>query len=413
MRLTLNILIVDDDNEILVSFKSSLESLAVKFNHKISISTANNVCEALIILNKLRIDAIFLDYHFNGGMNGDELIDNLPDCINSLYITLISARDEKELTKIVTRHHINLDQQNFPFRYLSKSLPNFTLQLQDVYQQMTTFLSNRLLPNPIAYTLRSIDESDNNFARLVSMKDFMEVSMKYLVAILVADAYHRQTRVILQRSITANVSWGFGFWLGWLKDLSQQAKDNSHSVDFIAEIWDYLLIDGGQESTFLFLNDFKNEVRDKILAHGYMGEDESYRSLVEDWEKRFTKFRENLHFYTYYTLYFVEKVDLDDSDGFNYHAINLMGLDLRPVKKQFSSKVRLKKNTVYMSNSLGSFLTLDPFIRFLSCPTCGFRHVFILDKISGKKIIYRPSCNHTLEDKNSLNNFKILVSERG
>jgi len=403
----ISILVVDNEEEILASYKQSLEEFGKKFRHKVDIKVTRSVLDALRIIRHHRVDAVFLDYHFDAGMNGDEFIDLLPEHLNNLYIVLISSREKEELERIVTRRHIQLDQQNFPFRFLSKSTSdNFNLQLQDVYQNIISFLDRQPLPSLLAYTARTIDESDNSLAKLSAMKDFLETTMKYLASILVADAFHRRPRKLLQRQINRNVGYGFGVWLGWLRELLDQEKISAIN-DFVPEIWEALFEPlSDQQTPFGFLNSFK-DIRDQKLGHGFVNEEVYYKSLVEELSNPFTQFRERLHFCTRYHLIAVEGINFDesDSDKFKYRIRTLMGLDLRPATKELRTKLRLQKNNVYLVDSFGQFLLLHPFVSFELCPRCDSRRVFMMDTTRGDNLFHIALCNHRRESKPD---FKVL-----
>jgi CheY-like chemotaxis protein len=402
-----SILVVDNEEEILTSLKQSLEEFGKRFRHKIDVKVARSVLEALKIIRKHRVDAVFLDYHFDAGMNGDELIDLLPEYLNSLYIVLISSREKEELEKIVTKRNIQLDQQKFPFRFLSKSTSNnFNLQLQDIYQNIVGFLDRQPLPSLLAYTARTIDESDNSLSKLSAMKDFLETTMKYLSSILVADAFHRSTRKVLKRQINRRSGYTFGAWLGWLQNLLAQEKIGNIN-DFVPEIWQALSEPLSNDDTPLkFLNSFK-DIRNEQLGHGFVNEEVYYKKLVEEWINPFTEFRERLHFCTRYPLIAVEKMDFDESDPnkFRYRVRTLMGLDLRPATKELTTKSKLKKNNVYLSDSFGKFLSLHPFVSFELCPKCDSCRVFMMDITCDDKLRHIALCNHRRESKPD---FKVL-----
>jgi CheY-like chemotaxis protein len=403
------ILVVDDNVEILASFQQSLNELGKRFRQKVEIKVAKNVLEALKSIRQHRVDAIFLDYHFDGGMSGDELLDFLPSYLDSLYIALISGKNEQELTQVVTKRHIKLNQNNFPFRYLSKPVSN--LQLQDVYQSIVGFINKRPLPSTLAYTARAIDESESNLAKLTAIKDFLETTMKYLTSILVSDAFHRKSRKLLQRQINKNVGYGFGVWLGWLRELYEQEKIGSND-DFIPEIWEFLSEPlFNQETPLKFLNMFK-DIRDQKLGHGFVNEEAYYKSLIDELSKSFTQFRERLHFCTRYPLLAIEEINFSESnsDSFKYRVRVLMGLESRPATREICSRLRLKKNNVYLADPLGQFLMLHPFINFELCPKCDLRRVFMMDTTRGNQLSHVALCNHRRESQADFKALQMLIT---
>ncbi|MEA5468289.1 trypsin-like peptidase domain-containing protein [Spirulina sp. 06S082] len=406
------ILVVDDEEKDLVSFKQSLYELGNKFGHQIDIKSENNVLEALKVIRQHRVDAIFLDYYFEGGMNGDELLDFLPAHLDSLYIALVSGRNEEELDKIVTKRNANLDNKDFPFRYLSK--PVYSLQLKDVYQDIVEFLSKRPLPNPLAYTSRVVDESENKLEKLTAMNIFLETTMKYLVGILASDGLYRNAQRLLPRRFNKRIEYSFGVCLEWLDELYQQAQHTNTGVNnFVPEILEFLSKPlSSQQTPLEFLKSFEN-ICEHPLRRGFINDEAYYRNIIDELHQPLTQLRKRLNFLIRYSLVAVEEINVNESDSnsFKYRLRVLMGLESHPVARTFVSKMKLEKGNIYIKNkvfrkdSLDQFLLLNPFVSFQFCPSCGVRRIFMLDTIQEEKLYHRDYVNHTNESE--LNSQKI------
>ena len=94
------ILIADDEIEVVRLLVCEFRRVAEKFNDAIKIFEATSGSKALEIINNNPIDALVIDYHFKGGMSGDEIIERIDDPYKSILYILISSRPENEIEQI-------------------------------------------------------------------------------------------------------------------------------------------------------------------------------------------------------------------------------------------------------------------------------------------------------------------------
>jgi hypothetical protein len=54
------------------------------------------------------VDFIFLDYQFENGINGDEIINNIQDLFGNKFIVLMSGWNEEEINNVVIKNRLRL-----------------------------------------------------------------------------------------------------------------------------------------------------------------------------------------------------------------------------------------------------------------------------------------------------------------
>jgi len=208
------ILVADDDTEVVESVSSYLEQFAQKFKDRIQVFPALSATDVLTILSEHRIDALFLDYHFEGGMSGDEIIDKIDDPFGDKLVILMSARERREIEGIVIKRHKHLGTR---FKFLRK--PFDYLEIQDKYLEIEQFFSSRPYPFPLAYARDALLASSTAQGQITAMKDLIESIAKYSVAILMADLDRLKMTDEVNISINWNLGLTLGAWLVWLDNL--------------------------------------------------------------------------------------------------------------------------------------------------------------------------------------------------
>lgn len=102
-----------------------------------------------------------------------------------------------------------------------------------------------------------------------------------------------------------------------------------------------------------------------------------------------------------YVMFVVEDMMIDDerNDAFAYKARVLMGAESRFSIKSFRSKLRLRREEVYLLSPSGPALSLNPIVIYRVCNSCSLGRVYMLDSINGARLSYDSYCNHRLDLK--------------
>lgn len=135
-----NILIADDKKEEIEVVSRYLIELANKHQDSLQILSALSGFDALVTLSNDRVDVLFLDYHFEGGISGDEIIDRVFKRIESdkIIIVLMSGYRETALKDIIEKRH-----KDFHGRFWFIRKPIDPLAIQHLYLQLRDSLRNR------------------------------------------------------------------------------------------------------------------------------------------------------------------------------------------------------------------------------------------------------------------------------
>lgn len=391
-----SILIADDEPEIVTSIGQELQELGRRFKDDVVIYEAFCGSDVQRILGQSSIDVVFLDYHFAGGMSGDEIINAIDDPFGQMLIILMSGRSKAELEGVVIKRHKQLGDR---FRFLRKPIDD--LQLEAQYLEIGQFYSTRPYPFPLAYAYDGFLNSTNALGQLHAVKDVIESFTKYSVAIFASDAISRD----LTFAIPNNIRWDFGLTLGaWLNWLNRLVKSMfaGGTETFMPELLELLAVGITTNMNYLgLMSKFKDEVRDSQLGHGYVREDPSYAVLVDEYEDILHTLFADLRFMTRYQLLVPESTDFpeDDSYEIEYRVRLLMGADTRFPLLNFRSRSRLKRGRVYICAPDGTLLSLDPFFIYELCRECSFTRLYVLDKVCPSQIEYNAFCNHRRLDK--------------
>ena len=390
MTPNINFLVVDDEIDIVNSFKSNLEKIGIKHKDQVTIRSATNASTALKILRQEKIDAIFLDLLLEGGMSGDDLLERLPDHLNHLYIVLISSQPDDVLNEVISKQHSQLDADYFPFRYLSKPV-NFS-SIESEYCNIVKFLNRLPLPYPLAYGLRKIHNSETSQGKLTAIINFSETLVKYLIIILLAEAN--------QQDLTDFSIFDFTSCLNLLDNFLKN-QNSGTSIVFIpkSEIDNILFAQlSNHEKLLDFLYKLKNI--SKELAHVHP--ESYYKSIFQQIDSSFGRLKETLALFIRYPLLAIQesRIDEKDSNYIIYKSYLLMGLDTSPNLKNIRTKLKLYQEKVYIANGLDDFLCLDPFLKFFLCTDCKENKLFMLSEIQNQdnSMIYRGFCNHEYKE---------------
>ncbi|MCH8993423.1 MAG: hypothetical protein IH959_00440 [Chloroflexi bacterium] len=85
----------------------------------------------------------------------------------------------------------------------------------------------------------------------------------------------------------------------------------------------------------------------------------------------------------------VVRTDMDfvqGSSSFDYTLTELWGASVGLPRQRVVSADRLESDTVYLWNAkTNDFVLMDPLVRYLTCPQCGFEEAFVLDHFDPEK----------------------------
>ena len=384
-NIPLNILVADDNPQILESVQEILYNLSKRFKDEINIFTALSGIECIKIVENIRVDAVFLDYHFESGINGAEIFENIPDPFKSIIFVLMSARAQNELENIIIKNRFSLGTR---FKFLRK--PFDEIELQDRYLEIIEIIRSRPLPFPLAHSMTTLESVSTFQAQMTAIKDFLETFLRLSVSILTSDA--ERLGILPKRfqsfSITQNLT--FGAWASWLSEILNTFEENASFDFFMPELVE--MIRNRRLLTLLFK--FKTEIRDPEIGHGFLREEDSYANLTKEYMAETKSLYSALQFTSNYQLVARESVEFSDqTNQYNYKVKLLMGPDLKPSQVEFQSVYRLLKS-VYFVDSRGRILDLGPFFVYIHCTQCSFSHLFLLEKINPKDLLYVGHCNY-------------------
>jgi CheY-like chemotaxis protein len=385
-----SILVADDTPDIVSSVVEQLTRLSKKFKHSVRVYTASSATDVFSVLNSKEVDCLLLDYHFEGGMSGDEIMDAIVDPFGQKLIFLMSARPPSELEHMVVRRHKRLGDR---FRFLRK--PFEPLELQEVYLQIVDFLCSRSYPCPLAYTYQVMKGATTAQARLTGLKDLVESIIIYSVAVLTADCKRLGTLSALKPKLSGTAPMTLGAWLKWLAAAIGCIANQSRKP-FMPELLRVFSETDGVDALRL-LYEFKDQVRDNELGHGFVREEDWYSRTLDSYSKPIEVLFDCLLFTTRYPLVAVETIDLPQLQTiFRYTVRSLMGSSAPFPVHVVDTPERLTKDAVFAFAPSGIFLSLHPVLRFCMCDKCSIRRLFSLERVSESTFKYRAHCNHQL-----------------
>lgn len=388
------IVVADDDSGIVESLSDDLNQLADRFKDRVEVVAAHSATQVLRILSDCRVDALFLDYHFEGGMSGDEIIDRIVDPFAQTFIVLMSARGRRELDGTIIKRHKQLRTR---FKFLRK--PFEYLEVQAKYLEIGEFFASLPYPFPLAYASEVLLASSTSQGRITAMKDVIESVAKYGVAVLMADL-DRLPSAEGAIGIDLNLSLTLGAWLLWLNKAIECLGPHRDAV-FMPELYQLFGPTGpGSIKCLDLMFKFKDEVRDPQLGHGYTKEERWYAELVSEYADPLRSLLEDLSFAARYILLVPEKVDFvsDRAEEYEYEVRVLMGTEARFKLTKMRSRLRLTLREVYLYSQADRALSLNPFFVYEICRSCSLARLYLIDDIKEKGIVYNAFCNHRLKD---------------
>lgn len=390
-----SILVADDDPEVVESVTLYLDELSKRFRDFIDVHKASSALDVLTILAKHRVDALFLDYHFEHGVSADEIIDRIEDPFEDILIILMSGRDLQEIDDVLVKRHLNLGSK---FKFLRK--PFEFIEIQDRYLEMKQFFSSRPYPFPLAYAEHSLSASSTAQAQITAMKDLVETITKYSVAVLMADI----RRLDLVDMVTVDIAriprLTLEDWLDWLSELL--AIFQPHQVcAFMPELLH--LFEGGEHLGLMY--GFKAEVQDVEIGQGYAKEEGWYAKLTQRYLGPFRSLFSHCAFTSRYNLLRAEQVDFADDDRYEYRVRVLMGAETRFGLTSMHSHYRLNRERVYLLDPKGEYLSLHPFLLYSVCDKCSLGRLYMLDSMQPKQFVYNAFCNHRIGDRQCKSDF--------
>jgi len=394
-----SILVADDDSGYVQSVIGHLNRLAQRFGDSIDSYPAYSALDALAILSKHRIDVLFLDYHFKGGMTGADVLDRIEDRFGDMLIILMSEWNAEVLDRVIIEGRRSLGDR---FKFLRK--PFDFIEIQDKYLEIKLFFSGRPYPFSLAYTYDALLACSTFQGQITAMRNLTEAIAKYSLSILLADVY----RLGLADEFAARTSWRVDrelrVWVTWLQDVVMYLLPKQEAV-FMPEL--IHLYEEGHNGGYLgLMYEFASSLQDVGAGEEFAREENWYALLVEKNLEPLQSLYSDCAFTSRYNLLIREKLDFADNDEYEYQVRLLMGAETRFGLTPLRSQYRLRRGEVYLFDPSGQCLSLYPFWVYAFCEQCSQSRLFMLEEIQPGKILYNTFCNHRLfsgESKSCLN----------
>lgn len=382
-----SVLVIDNVAEVVEATAGYLERVAKQNRDELEVLRAYSVSGAQRLLAEQPVDAVFVDYHFDQGMSGDELIDKIEDPFGNKLIIMMSGWDEKDLVGIITKRHKSLGLR---FKFLRK--PFEELEVKAKYLEMEHFFASRPLPFPLAHAEQALATSRTGVERILATKDLIESLAKYCVAVIMSDLDAKNVLGEMRLTFNPHADLTLGAWLQWLKaavEIYGEHRDVAYMPELIR-----LFEDSGYSQ---MMYEFKND-RDKKFAHGFKFDDGFYAALADKHEPRLRRLLDGLRFTARHTLFTPERKEFsnEDPEGFEYELRVLMGTVFEQAR--LLSRLRFRTEQVYSYGPGGACLSLSPFFTYRMCAPCGAPKIFMLDRIRPTQLEYKAVCNHELPD---------------
>jgi hypothetical protein len=340
------------------------------------------------------IDAVFVDYNFPGGMNGEEFLKAIGHRLCGAPIVLMSAHDEQEVMQVIKRGK-GLFSQGFTFM----RKPFDRTQMLTANMHVENYWKSRPLPHPIHTALAGIERASNSMGQLVALKDVIEATAQYLVVLTLAD--------LLQSHVSLDglgIRWeniGLGGWMHILS-LLVEAYPADSDVVFAPEVLELVGRGRKRASTYRQMLRFKDHCRNDILGHGTVMDDGAYSRLFETYYKDLAPALGKLAALGRYLLVAVQDFDFDESldDAVRYRGFSLLGPTSPYARVTWTTSQRLRRGTVCVRNFRDEWRALSPFYVLRTCPECLSDKLFAFTSVKSTLTTYRAPCNHsiTVED---------------
>jgi len=407
LKQTFSVLIADDDKDILNSVNNYLCRFAKQFKDDIRVYCASSAAEILGIYSDIKINAIILDYHFEGGMSGDEIIDKIADPFGKTLIVLMSGRERKELEGIIIKRFRNLGDR---FKFLRKPFDH--LQIQAIYLEIQKHIASQPYPFTLAYAYDSFSKTTTSQGKVTALKDLVESITKYSVSILLADILHTDKANKIKIDLLLRSGITFGAWITWLHNILEYF-DKNNKVAFIPELLEFFRnCRHGNTKLIDFLRKFKNEIRDLEIGHGYLREEGWYENIANEYAPIIEYYYRQLSFISKYQLLVPEKIDFDENNFIKYTIRQLMGTDIKFPLVAIDLKIQLKLSQVYLYEKDDKILSLHPFLLHNICNNCSCPRLYMIEDINQTHVVYNAFCNHRLFDKKNLSILNSQLSSK-
>jgi CheY-like chemotaxis protein len=397
-----NVLVADDEPAVIDSATTYIRQIAQRFRDNVQIFPAESASEVLDTLSKHKIDVVFLDYHFQGGMNGDEIIDRMKDPFDNKLVILMSGRGQNEIEGVITKRHKHMGTR---FRFLRK--PFDELEIKAKYFEIEQFFSSQPYPFPLAYPKQILSASLTGQRKIAAIKDLVESLLKYGVALIMSDLSRLKIVDGLQLTIKLHHELTLGAWLQWFDQVIRYFTPHLADAHMPELIELFESGDGASPNIHLRrMYEFK-EYRDKEYAHGFMAEDDKYTLVANRYKPELELLLQSLRFTSRYTLFTPVYLGFagDGSGDFAYEVKVLMGTETVFVHSHIQLPMRLNIGEIYSYNPGGACLALSPFFTYQLCETCGTQRFYILDRILPSQLEYNCFCNHRRFDKRARSEF--------
>lgn len=158
----LNLIVADDQAEISQQIASMSSRILLDLGYEAKIFSCKSGSEVLELSSQEAPDILIIDYHFESGMSGADVLSRLPDYFNDIYIVLISGREESELSSVIN----TLQSQDRSRRFSFVRKPIDKLVLRSRLIDAIRFLKNRPLPFPVAYAGQRFESEKRALNRL-------------------------------------------------------------------------------------------------------------------------------------------------------------------------------------------------------------------------------------------------------
>ena len=388
-----SILVADDEPEVVQTLADSLENVAQRFGDSVEIHQTNSASGALRILSRQRIDVLFLDYRFQGGMTGADVISRIRDPFAAMFVVLISGQPESDLEEIIVDGRRRLGTR---FRFLRK--PFDLIEIKDAYLGIQHFFSDLPYPFPLAYAQDVLFASSTAQGEIMAMANLLEAIASYSVAILLSDLERLNLleQAALHPAPVARLT--LMNWLEWLYSLLR-CPDLTSEVAFVPEIID--LFERPDSDYLEFMRRFAHDIERSDASRGFVKEEGWYALQVRKYRHTVEALVRDSAFLARYLLLVPERMEFapDNPDEINYSARLLMGSESRFPLRCFRTRARLRHDEVYLANASARWLSLHPFLKFAVCQQCSLGRVYLLDEIRTQSLVYGAICNHRVPDK--------------
>lgn len=397
-KMNYNIIVADDDSDIVESITTQLEIISRRFGYQVHIFKALSATDIFLTLSTNPVDIVFLDYHFEGGKNGNEIIDQIEDQFNQKLIVLMSGRDKREIEGCIINKHKQMGQR---FKFLRK--PCEDIELQSQFLEFEKFFASFPLSYPLAYPKKKLEEEKGNKDHIrvsLLIKDLYESIMKFSIAVMMAELKYTKKTSRLKINISLCRELTFGACFDWFKSLYVYLSETSNDT-FMPKLV-ALFNKSTWEPEIL---KFKTH-RDKIIAHGYVTDSEK----IDEYIKGVKLLIEHLKFTIVYPLFIVTETDFSSDEPaqdehINYNIKLLMGSERIFSNWKIRSKQKLRQGYPYLANPQGAITPLYPLIYYKFCEQCRLAQVYMIDSVSENDITYNAPCNHRFSDKQAKKDF--------